>query len=180
MKKLLAILLSLVMCFALVAACETVTDDPGVDDPTNTGSTPPTTDTSPSPTTSDPPVDLEPDALEVLLAEYGLDANLRFINQRNISVAVWDRDTDTDPADNAFTDYIKQGMLDNHNVVVTFQKIGRWTEVEDLTLLLAENDAPDVSYTFNYPVINTFGQQGAITDLQDFFGEGSTQVFPHI
>ena len=176
MKKLLAILLSLVMCFALVAACETVTDDPAVDDPTVTT---PTDSPPPSTPPTDAPPPLEPSDLEKLLAEYGLDENLRFTDQRSITVLIWDRDTDTDPADNAFTDFIKEGMLREHNVVVSYEKTGRWSEVDDLTLLLAEGIAPDVCYTFNYPTILTFAQQGAITDLQPYIDD-SIDIFPNL
>ena len=180
MKRLLATLLSLVMCFALVSACSSTADDSAVDeDASPSGDAMP-----PSTSPAEPPPPPEPSELEKKLEEWGLDSDLRFTDRRSISVLVWDRGTDndtgndTDPADNAYTDYIKEGMLRDHNVVVTFEKISRWTEAEDLALLLAEGAAPDVCYTLNSHVIDTYGDQNLITDLQDYVGY--PDIFPNL
>ncbi|MDR2546507.1 MAG: extracellular solute-binding protein [Lachnospiraceae bacterium] len=168
MKKFLALLLAVSLLATLLVAC---TDDPVEDTPV--------TPVAPV----DPPVvvipDDEPPVDVSQWAEWGLDNDRRFVDQRTISVLIWDRDTETDPTDNAFTDYVKEGMLREHNVVVEYQKIGRWSEVDDLTLLLAEGAAPDVCYTFNYPVIETFANQGAVHDLAPYL-TGSQEVFPNL
>ncbi|MCL2287163.1 MAG: sugar ABC transporter substrate-binding protein [Firmicutes bacterium] len=122
-----------------------------------------------------------PGAASISLEDSGLDENGRFIDQRSIVVATWDRRNDggSDPTDNAFTDFIKEGMLRYHNVAVTFKAIYRWNEVEELTIMLAEGVAPDVSYTFNWPTIEEFGRQGAVWNLQPFL-DGSEELFPNL
>jgi len=69
------------------------------------------------------------DSVSDVLEKYGLDANLRFKETRKITVEVYDRGNDggTPPEDNFYTDYIKQGMLRDHNVEVTFVPVPRWT-----------------------------------------------------
>ena len=118
---------------------------------------------------------------QVTITDYGLDANRRFIQQRSISVLTWDRRNDggSNPIDNAFTDFIKEGMLRYHNVVVNYVPIFRWEEVQELTIMLAEGAAPDVCYTFNYPTIEEFGRQGAVWNLQPFL-DNSENLFPHL
>ncbi|MCL2186541.1 MAG: sugar ABC transporter substrate-binding protein [Treponema sp.] len=116
------------------------------------------------------------------LRAYGLDANRRFIGEpRTITVTTWDRRNDggSDPTNNAFTDFIKEGMLRDHNVRVQFVALYRWNEVEEMNNLLAANDAPDVGITFNYPTIENYGYQEAVWDLHPFIDK-SEQLFPNL
>ena len=70
----------------------------------------------------------------------------KFAETRHITVEVYDRGNDggTDPTNNMYTDYIKQGMLDKYNVEVEFVAVPRWTEVEEINNLLAGGTAPDI------------------------------------
>ena len=63
-------------------------------------------------------------------SELGLDNDLRFTTTRKITVAVYDRSNDggSPPDNNYYTDYIKQGVLDKHNIAVEYVRIPRWTE----------------------------------------------------
>ena len=181
MKKLIAILLALTMCVALVAACDPeitpaeeppATEEPTVDDP------------APAPADDEIP-DTPPGRLE----ELGLDENRRFIEQRTITVQAWERDES--PIGTVFTDYIIEGMLNEHNVVVEFVGTGRWQDPDEITIMLAEGTAPDVCYTFNYPTVENFGLQGldadgneiegrtTIWDLEQFLND-SGDVFPNL
>ena len=91
----------------------------------------------------------------------------KFKETRKITVEVFDRGNEggTKPEDNVYTNYIKEGMLRDHNVEVTFVAVPRWTEVEQLNNLLAAGDAPDVCVTYSYPTIQTYANMGGITDL---------------
>lgn len=116
------------------------------------------------------------------LAEYGLDADRRFIGEpREITVAIWDRRNDggTDPTDNVFTDFVKEGMLRDHNVKVSYIEIFRWDEVAEMNNLLAAGEAPDVGYTFNWPTVESYGHQQAVWDLHPFI-DNSQEIFPHL
>lgn len=91
----------------------------------------------------------------------------KFVKTRQITVEIYDRANDggSKPEDNYYTDYIKEGMLRDHNVEVTFVPVPRWTEVEQLNNLLASDNAPDVCVTYDYPTIQTYADMGGVTDL---------------
>jgi putative aldouronate transport system substrate-binding protein len=93
--------------------------------------------------------------------------NGRFEQTRKITVEVYDRANDggSKPEDNFYTKFIKEGMLRDHNVEVTFKPVPRWTEVQQINNLLAAGDAPDVCVTYDYPTIQTYSNMGGIMDL---------------
>lgn len=94
----------------------------------------------------------------------------RFKTTRKITVEVYDRGNDggSDPENNMYTEYIKKRMLEEHNVEVTFKKVPRWTETEQINNLLAANEAPDICVTYSYPTILTYAQMGGIIDLSPY------------
>jgi putative aldouronate transport system substrate-binding protein len=97
----------------------------------------------------------------------------RFTETRSITVEIFDRGNDggTKPEDNFYTNFIKEGMLRDHNVEVTFVPVGRWVEVETLNNLLAANDAPDVCVTYSYPTVQTYANMGGVLDLAPYLEE---------
>lgn len=97
----------------------------------------------------------------------------RFVETRKITVEVFDRGNDggSTPEDNFYTDFIKEGMLRDHNVEVTFVPVPRWTEVEQLNNLLAAGNAPDVCVTYDYPTIQTYANMGGVTDISSYVEE---------
>jgi putative aldouronate transport system substrate-binding protein len=99
--------------------------------------------------------------------------NGRFVKTRQITVEVYDRANDggSKPEDNFYTNYIKEGMLRDHNVEVTFVPVPRWTEVEQLNNLLAANNAPDICVTYDYPTIQTYADMGGVMDLSTLLEE---------
>ncbi len=97
----------------------------------------------------------------------------KFVETRQITVEVYDRANDggSKPEDNYYTDYIKEGMLRDHNVEVTFIPVPRWTEVEHLNNLLAADNAPDICVTYDYPTIQTYADMGGVTDISSIIEE---------
>jgi len=169
MKKILALMLALVMCLALVAACAD-SDDPPV-------LTPPPTQ-APVVTPPDDPPPTDPSRFDELGLEVDANGNVRFIEQRSISVLAWDRSENED-VNTAFTAFLAEQALELHNIVVEFVDSPRWGEDENILLLLTEQIAPDVCVTYNYGAVNEFARQGAITDLAPLFA-GSGDVFPNL
>lgn len=86
----------------------------------------------------------------------------KFAETRTITVEVYNRENDggSDPTNNMYTEYIKKGMLEDHNVQVEFVSVPRWTEVEQINNLLAAGDAPDICVTYDYPTIQTYANMG--------------------
>jgi putative aldouronate transport system substrate-binding protein len=97
----------------------------------------------------------------------------KFVTTRKITVEVYDRSNDggSPPEDIFYTDFIKEGMLRDHNVEVTFVPVPRWTEVEQINNLLAAGTAPDVCVTYSYPTVYTYAQMGGVTNLTPYLEE---------
>ncbi len=96
--------------------------------------------------------------------------NGKFATTKSITVEVYDRSNDggSKPEDNFYTDFIKAGMLRDHNVAVTFKRVPRWTEVQQINNLLAANDAPDVCVTYDMPTVNTYAKMGGVLDMASY------------
>ena len=97
----------------------------------------------------------------------------KFTETRHITVEVYDRGNDggSDPTNNMYTDYIKKGMLEDHNVEVEFVAVPRWTEVDEINNLLAAGNAPDICVTYDYPTIQTYANMGGVLDLQSYVAD---------
>jgi putative aldouronate transport system substrate-binding protein len=104
--------------------------------------------------------------------------NGKFKETKSITVEVYDRANDggSKPEDNFYTEYIKQGMLRDHNVAVTFVRVPRWTEVQAMNNLLAAGDAPDVCVTYDYPTIVTYANMGGVLDMAPYLTKYKTQL----
>jgi len=102
----------------------------------------------------------------------------KFAATRSITVEVYDRSNDggSKPEDNFFTNFIKAGMLRDHNVAVTFRRVPRWTEVEQMNNLLAAGDAPDVCVTYSYPTIQTYGNMGGVLDMAPYLAKYKSEL----
>ena len=102
----------------------------------------------------------------------------KFKETKHITVEVYDRGNDggSDPTNNVYTDYIKKGMLEDHNVEVEFVEVPRWTETEEINNLLASGGAPDVCITYSYPTIQTYANMGGVLDMKPLFDQYGDQL----
>jgi len=97
----------------------------------------------------------------------------RFTTTRKITVEIYDRSNPggSTPEDNFFTDFIKEGMLRDHNVEVEFVAVPRWTEDQVINNLLAAGDAPDICVTYSFPTIQTYANMGGVINLDPYLTE---------
>lgn len=89
---------------------------------------------------------------------------------KNIMVEVWDdgsQGSETSHETNKFNKYIKDQMLEQHNVDVEFVAVPRSNETEQINNLLAAGSAPDICYTFDYATIQTYADMGGVADLSE-------------
>lgn len=102
----------------------------------------------------------------------------RFTTTHTITVEIFDRGNDggSDPTNNVFTQYIQEQMLEKYNVQVVYQKVPRWTEVDEINNLLAAGDAPDVCVTYSYPTIQTYAGMGGVLDMNPYLTEYKDQL----
>ena len=155
-KKILSVLLALTMVASL-AACD------------NGGESKESTSGAPS---------IDASKMEEA-AQAGADfENGKFKETKKIVVEIYDRGNDggSDPENNLYTDYIKKGMLEDHNVEVTFKKVPRWTEVDEINNLLAAGTAPDVCVTYSYPTIQTYANMGGVIDLAPYIEQYKSEI----
>jgi putative aldouronate transport system substrate-binding protein len=88
-----------------------------------------------------------------------------------ITVEVFDRGTDggkTDPTNNAWTQWIKEKVLKDENIQVTFVPISRWTEEQSIIAKMAAQDAPDLCYTYSMDNVRNWGIQDGVYDLSPY------------
>ncbi|MBR3771387.1 MAG: extracellular solute-binding protein, partial [Clostridium sp.] len=151
-KKILSLLLTCAMTLSL-AACGGGNEEGG----TSTGQTP------------------------VVTADPSEIVDGKFVETRKITVEVYDRGNDggSDPTNNMYTEYIKKGMLEDHNVEVEFVAVPRWTEVEQINNLLAASDAPDICLTYDYATIQSYANMGGVLDLAGYV-EGYKDMLPNL
>jgi len=90
-----------------------------------------------------------------------------------LSVLVWDRGNPggTDPTNNFYTDWIKEQVLNELNIEVSFISINRFAETTEMVNLLAAGMAPDLAITFDGGMVNTFGRQGGILNMAPLLDE---------
>jgi putative aldouronate transport system substrate-binding protein len=86
-----------------------------------------------------------------------------------LRVEIFDRATQggSDPTNNYWTDFIKEKMLEQHNVAVTFESVPRSEEVNQLNVLMASGNAPDIVFTYTQSVAYNYYKQGGLADLTD-------------
>jgi putative aldouronate transport system substrate-binding protein len=110
-------------------------------------------------------------AAAVSLAFVGCNRGTTSSGPARLSVEVFDRGTDGGRSlahDNAWTNWIKEKVLQDLNIEVTFIPVGRWSEDTDIVNLMASGSAPDLCYTYNTGMINSFRDQGGILNLAPY------------
>jgi len=170
MRKYLKLLFVVAVLAALLAMATACRSDNGSPADTGVVTTPP-----PPPT---PPPAGEDGVVEVptgdpRLTAHGLDENLRFIEPVNISALLWDRSDSRFPdfADSYWAQWVQAGILEDHNIVLDWVQVDRWTQEALLSTLLGADDAPDVSFTFGFAMVETFANMGGITNLTPLLAE---------
>jgi len=155
MKKTISLLLACVMLVMLLAACAPINTTP---------STPSTPSSKADPTKAPSTPKDEPSKTADPTAAPKAE------KPKKITVEIFDRGNagGSAPEDNYYTDYIKRGMLRDHNVEVTFVPVPRWTETDVLNNLLAASDAPDVCVTYSWPTIQTYAEMGGVIDMAPY------------
>lgn len=156
-QKVLSLFLACVMLVAVLSACSSNAE---VDLPE---------ESSAPPATEEPEESAEPE-----LPEYA-----------EITVEIFDRGTDggrTDPTNNYYTDWIKEKVLAEENIGVTFVAVSRWEETQQLNNLMASRTAPDICMTYSTDLISNYRDLGGLVnvapyidtllpDLKEFLGE---------
>lgn len=122
------------------------------------------------------------DAGDPRLNQHGLDANLRFLEPRTITVGMWNRSHERIPdfSESYWAEWIEAQMLAEHNVIVDWILIPRWDEIEYMSALLAGGMAPDIAYTFNNPMVDSFAAMGGVMNLMPLLSNYRDLLLPNL
>ncbi len=179
-RKVLSVMLALTMTLSLTACGGGGSDAPAESSTTSEPAA--TTETETKEETTEPAAETEQPAADAAAdPTNGELVDGKFAETRHITVEVYDRGNDggSDPTNNMYTEYIKKGVLADHNIEVEFVKVPRWTEVEEINNLLAAGTAPDICVTYSYPTVQTYADMGGVLDLSTYV-EDYKSVLPNL
>ncbi|MDR2534904.1 MAG: extracellular solute-binding protein [Treponema sp.] len=86
----------------------------------------------------------------------------------SITVEIFDRGTDggkSDPTNNEWTKWIKEKVLKDENIDVTFIRVPRADEIAALNNLMAAGNPPDVCLTYSGELIGNYRDLGGLFDM---------------
>jgi putative aldouronate transport system substrate-binding protein len=89
----------------------------------------------------------------------------------SITVEIFDRGTDggkSNPIQNNWTDWIKQKVLEDENIAVTFVPIPRWEEVTAINNLMASGAPPDVCLSYSAELISNYRDLNGLLDMAPY------------
>jgi putative aldouronate transport system substrate-binding protein len=89
----------------------------------------------------------------------------------SITVEVFDRGTDggkTDPTTTAWTNWIKEKVLKDENIRISFIPVSRGSEEPEIIARMAAGNAPDICYTYSMDTVRSWGMQGGVYDLAPY------------
>jgi putative aldouronate transport system substrate-binding protein len=77
---------------------------------------------------------------------------------------------------NFFTRYAQEKFGDPNNIKLEYVTVPRSEEVDKLNVLMAANQAPDLSFTYDTPTIQRYVKDGGITDLGPIIDEHGSNL----
>jgi len=154
-KKVAALSLACSMVAASLAGCGSKAD--------NAATTDTTTETKTEDTAA---ADTSKDAAATDAAGSYTDYSAGFPENVTIQIPVYDRAFEGwNVTDNYYTQWIQKEFGDKYNVTVEFVAIGRTTEVQDYTQMLAAGTAPDIIFHYDMPQALAYYGEGAMQEL---------------
>lgn len=95
-----------------------------------------------------------------------------------LKVEVFDRALQggSNPTNNAWTKWINEQMIERHNTEVQFVSIPRSEEIQQLNVMMAGGDAPDIVFTYTLSVVYNFYKQGGVANLTDLIESNGPNI----
>ena len=151
-KKLLSILLVFMLVVSVLGACGTKNGDDTKDPGKEATKAPTKAPDKEGEDVFDEPVDELPEYSE-------------------ITVEIFDRGTDggkTDPTNNYYTDWIKEKVLEELNIGVTFVTVSHKEKTQQLNNLMAAGTAPDICMTYSGDLVANYRDLGGLVELSPY------------
>lgn len=95
-----------------------------------------------------------------------------------LRVEVFDRAVQggSNPIDNHWTKWINEQMIARHNMEIQFVSVPRSEEIQQLNVLMASGDAPDIVFTYTQSVVYNYYKQGGVADLTDYIEQYGSNI----
>jgi putative aldouronate transport system substrate-binding protein len=95
-----------------------------------------------------------------------------------LTVEVFDRGIQGQPDlnNNTWTRYINDNFGKANNAIVKFIPVPRSQEIEKLNVLMAANEAPDISFTYDSPTISRYAKVNGILQLDDLLAKQGKEL----
>ena len=94
------------------------------------------------------------------------DYSKGFPNKVTIQIPVYNRGFEGwNAADNYYTKWVQKEFGDKYNVTVKYVPIGRSTEVQDFTQMIAAHTAPSIIFHYDMPQAVNYYSDGAMQDI---------------
>ena len=99
-------------------------------------------------------------------------------DRTSLRVEVFDRAVQggSDPTSNYWTNWINEQMLKRHNIEVSYISVPRSEEIQQLNVLMAGGDAPDIVFTYTQSVVYNYYRQGGTADLTDLIEQYGANI----
>lgn len=100
-----------------------------------------------------------------------------------ITVMIWDRGDaapGTTAEDNALTDWIKEQVLQECNVSVTFVPVPRSDSDDKINVMMAGGTAPDLVYTYSRSLFMDYASKGGLTDLSSYVDQYGANIKEYV
>lgn len=98
-----------------------------------------------------------------------------------LTVEVYDRAIPGYAADNNFmTKYIQEKFGTPNNITVKFVSVPRTQEVDKMNILMASNQAPDVSFLYDQATFNNYVKSGGLTALDDILKKDGQKLTKYL
>ena len=87
--------------------------------------------------------------------------------QIELRVPVYDRGLSggARPEDNYWTRYIQKNFGDRHNIKITFVPVSRSNDANVFKSMIAQNEAPDIIFTYDYPTAMQYFSMNAVSEI---------------
>jgi len=100
-----------------------------------------------------------------------------------IKVMVWDRGDaapGTTVEKNTQTEWIKQQVKEKYNINVEYVSVPRSSSDDKLNIMMSGGSAPDIVFTYNQGIFNSFAQNGGLTDLTQAYENYGTDIKKYV
>lgn len=96
-----------------------------------------------------------------------------------IKVMIWDRGDaapGTTVENNTQTEWVKKQVKEKYNINVEYVSVPRSSSDEKVNIMMSGGSAPDIVFTYNQGLFNSFATAGGLTDLTEAYEKNGADI----